>query len=70
VPMSKHIGVVRISLQDSTPLLDVLYDTSDSDLNHPVFAHLSYGLNVCRILEGVDGYDAQRFGVQIKAFRE
>ena len=68
VPMSKHIGVVRISLQDSTPLLDVLYDTSDSDLNHPVFAHLSYGLNVCRILEGVEGYDKGRFGVQISAF--
>lgn len=70
VPMSKHIGVVRISLQDSTPLLDVLYDTSDSDLNHPVFAHVSYGLNVCRILEGVEGYGDQRFGVQIKAFNE
>ncbi|MFK8080756.1 MAG: hypothetical protein AB8B97_10760 [Granulosicoccus sp.] len=70
VPMSKHIGVVRISFQDSTPLLDVLYDTSDSDLNHPVFAHISYGLNVCRILEGVEGYDAQRFGVLIKAFQE
>ncbi|MFK7859418.1 MAG: hypothetical protein AB8B64_11365 [Granulosicoccus sp.] len=69
VPMSKHIGVVRISLHDSTPLLDVLYDTSDSDLNHPVFAHISYGLNVCRILEGVDGYEAQRFGMQIKAFQ-
>ncbi|MDC0434437.1 hypothetical protein OAM69_02220 [bacterium] len=68
VPMSKHIGVVRISLQDSTPLLDVLYDTSDSDLNHPVFAHLSFGLNVCRILEGVKGYSAGRFGVQIRAF--
>lgn len=68
VPMSKHVGVVRISLQDSTPLLDVLYDTSDSDLNHPVFAHLSFGVNVCRILEGVEGFRQDRFGVQIKAF--
>lgn len=68
VPMSKHIGVVRISLQSSTPLLDVLFDTSDSDLNHPVFAHISYGLNVCRILEGVEGYESGRFGVQIRAF--
>ena len=68
VPMSKHIGVVRISLQDSTPLLDVLYDTSDSDLNHPVFAHIAYGLTVCRILEDVEGYDQNRFGIQIQAF--
>ncbi|MFK7992860.1 MAG: hypothetical protein AB8B87_01900 [Granulosicoccus sp.] len=70
VPMSKHIGVVRISLQDSTPLVDVLYDTSDSDLNHPVFAHITFGPNVCRILEGVEGYDSHRFGVLIKAFSE
>lgn len=68
VPMSKHVGVVRIALQDSTPLLDVLYDTSDSDLNHPVFAHIAYGLTVCRILEGVEGYEQNRFGVQIQAF--
>lgn len=68
VPMSKHIGVVRIALQDSTPLLDVLYDTSDSDLNHPVFAHVVYGPTVCRILEVVKGYEENRFGVQIQAF--
>jgi hypothetical protein len=68
VPMSKYIGVVRISLQDATPVLDVLFDTSDSDLNHPVFAHLSFGTNVCRIMQGIDGFDQNRFGVQIKAF--
>ena len=68
VPMSKHVGVIRIAFQDATPLLDVLFDTSDSDLNHPVFAHLAFGLNVCRILEGVEGYAQGRFGMQINAF--
>lgn len=68
VPMSKHIGVVRIALQDSTPLLDVLHDTSDSDLNHPVFAHVCFGSNVSRILKCVDGYEQERFGVHIEAY--
>lgn len=68
VPMSKYVGVVRISLQDTTPVLDVLFDTSDSDLNHPVFAHLSFGLNICHIVKGIDGFEQNRFGVQIRAF--
>jgi len=68
VPMSKFIGVVRLSLSDGTPLLDVLYDTSDSDLNHPVFAHLSYGLNVSRIVEGISAFTNDRLGPQVKAF--
>ncbi|MFK7893146.1 MAG: hypothetical protein AB8B63_20195 [Granulosicoccus sp.] len=68
VPMSKHVGVVRLSLQDATPVLDVLFDTSDSDLNHPVFAHVTFGSNVCRIVEGIDGFQQGRYGVQIKAF--
>ena len=68
VPMSKYVGVVRISLQDATPVLDVLFDTSDSDLNHPVFAHLSFGLNICHIVNGIDGFEQDRFGVQIRAF--
>ncbi|MBX2883044.1 MAG: hypothetical protein KTR32_24035 [Granulosicoccus sp.] len=68
VPMSKYVGVVRISLEDATPVLDVLFDTSDSDVNLPVFAHLSFGLNVCRIVEEIEGFETGRFGVQIKAF--
>jgi len=70
VPMSKHVGVVRIAFQDSTPLVDVLHDTTDSDINHPVFAHVCFGSNVSRILQRVDGYAHDRFGTQIKAFDE
>lgn len=41
-PMSLHLGLVRIGLDDGTPLIDILYDTTDTDLNHPAFAHVFY----------------------------
>ncbi len=41
-PMSLFVGVVRLALSNSVPLADILYDTSDSDRNHPVFAFVSY----------------------------
>lgn len=40
-PMSLYIGVVRIA--DSTgALIDVLFDTTDSDINHPIFTTVCY----------------------------
>jgi hypothetical protein len=41
-PMSLHLGVVRIGDENSNPIMDVLYDTTDSDRNHPVFANVGY----------------------------
>ena len=41
-PMSLYLGVLRIGDENSTPLMDILYDTTDSDRNHPVFAHIAY----------------------------
>jgi len=43
-PMSLHLGLVRLGLGDGdgTPLLDILYDTTDTDRNNPVFAHIPY----------------------------
>jgi len=41
-PMSLHVSVLRIGLSDSTPLIDILFDTTDSDRNHPVFCHIMY----------------------------
>lgn len=41
-PMSLHIGLVRIGDDKSVPLMDILYDTTDSDRNHPVFANVAY----------------------------
>jgi len=41
-PMSLHLGVVRVGDHQSTPLMDILYDTTDSDRNHPVFANVAF----------------------------
>jgi hypothetical protein len=74
-PMSLHLGLIRISLADSTPLLDVLFDTTDSDRNHPVFAHLNFSELAAQVVdELVPLYrsqilpDVADFGIAINAF--
>jgi hypothetical protein len=41
-PMSLHLGLVRIGDANSAPFMDILYDTTDSERNHPVFANIAY----------------------------
>ena len=49
-PMSLHLGLVRIGLTNSfIPLLDVLYDTTDSHLQP--FTYISYDFKVDKIIE-------------------
>lgn len=74
-PMSLHLGLVRISLADSTPLLDVLFDTTDSDRNHPAYAHLNFSELAAQIVdEIIPNFSAQiqpdiaDFGIAINAF--
>lgn len=74
-PMSLHLGLVRISLADSTPFVDILFDTTDSDRNHPVFAHLSYSPLAAQVIEeilptlrGNPQNEIPEFGVAVRAF--
>ena len=39
--MSLHLGVVRLGV-GALPLLDVLYDTTDSEPNMRAFCHVAY----------------------------
>jgi len=66
-PMSLHIGVVRIGVDDGTPLVDILYDTTDSDLNHPVFAHVMYNPVIEYVVNAVRSTDKCKFGTAIFA---
>ena len=51
-PMSLHIGVGRIGLaSDATPLVDVLYDTTDCQLEHSIFCCVSYNSFSQKILQ-------------------
>ena len=67
-PMSLHLGVVRIGLDDSTQLLDVLYDTTDSDRNHPVFACVTYDRIISAVVQIIMQGKRGEFGVEIEAF--
>lgn len=40
-PMSLYVGIVRLA-DPSGALIDVLYDTTDNDMNHPIFATVCY----------------------------
>lgn len=67
-PMSLHIGVVRIGLDDSTPLVDILYDTTDSDRNHPVYAHVAYSSFMKPLIERLKTIGFGEYGVCVEAF--
>ncbi len=60
-PMSLHIGVIRISLDNATPLLDILYDTTDSDRNHPVYCYVSYSQKLTAVVEVIKSVDRSYF---------
>ena len=72
-PMSLHLGVVRFGAEN-TPLLDVIYDTTDSAPNLRAFCYLAYD---SEMFDAVDNCERSAFcrtsalvtlGVGIKAF--
>lgn len=67
-PMSLYVGVVRIGFDATTPLLDVLYDTTDTDRNHPVFAHVAYNQDCEIALPIAMTNGAGDFGVAVPAY--
>ena len=67
-PMSLHIAVVRIGLNDSTILVDILYDTTDSDRNRPIFAHVAYSELVAEVIQDLEIARDDNYGVCIRAY--
>lgn len=67
-PMSLYIAVVRIGFTDSTILVDILYDTTDSDRNHPIFAHVAYDSVMTAVIEKLEEAKNAGFGVCVKAY--
>ena len=67
-PMSLHIAVVRIGLADATILADILYDTTDSDRNHPIFAHVAYHDVVANTIEVLQAAQKGDYGVGVRAY--
>ncbi len=68
-PMSLHIGVVKIALPNYSYLLDVLYDTTDTDQNMPVFSHVIYDEKISDILSIINTkYREEYLGQAVNAF--
>ena len=65
-PMSKHLGIVRAG-EGARPLFDVLYDTTDSIPNQPVYAHVVYEPALLPYLDVVAQSFAFDLGVRIVA---
>lgn len=66
-PMSLHIGVVRFGI-GPTPLLDVLYDTTDSEPNTQAFCHVAYNPAMPPLIEHACSLGGVDLGVSISAF--
>lgn len=72
-PMSLHLAVLRLATDQSYVLLDVIYDTTDSDKNRPVFGHVIYDSQFAKFLDDVraligDSLFEKYFGKPIIAF--
>ena len=65
--MSLHVGLVRIGW-GSTPLIDVLYDTTDSDRHLPSFGHISYNPLFAELVKLLCENDYLDLGLGIKGF--
>jgi hypothetical protein len=64
-PMSLHIGVVRIGW-GPVPLLDILYDTTDSDRNIYSFGHVAYDPVISEIVSALMDQISLPLGTQVK----
>jgi len=66
-PMSLHLGIIRIG--DTTGrYLDILHDTTDSDVNHPVFATICYDANIHKMVNAMVVSVPDRFGIVIAGY--
>jgi hypothetical protein len=59
-PMSPHLGIIRVAVDDSAPLLDILYDTTDIGTNQPIFASVVYWKDLLRLLPLIPNQDYGR----------
>lgn len=70
-PMSLHLGLIRVGI-GANVLADIIHDTSDSDINHPVFTTIVYAPQILPTLNFLQGKQLSNglvldFGVIIQA---
>lgn len=68
-PMSLHLAVLRIALPDASVLIDILFDTTDTDKNRSVFCHLIYDEIIGNFLNILDpDIRLKRLGVAVSGY--
>ena len=66
-PMSLHIGLIRFG-NGPTPLLDVLFDTTDSEPNTRAFCHIAYNPSLEALAAHVTSLVGIDLGVAVRGF--
>ncbi len=67
-PMCLHLGVIRMATPNEV-LLDILYDTTDTDRNNSVYAHILYDQNIDTCLDAIKPeIRLSVLGTTVKAF--
>jgi len=66
-PLSLHIGLVRFSLA-AIPILDLVFDTSDSDRHLKPDCCVVFQPAVTQLLQAIQAAGLANFGIQIDGF--
>lgn len=70
-PMSYHVAVARFGLP-GMPLMDVIFDTTDSELNCAPFAHVVFSAIADPLLDAITGHNAEQrtkmVGTRVQGF--
>ena len=66
-PMSLHLGVVRVGI-GGRALLDILYDTTDSNKNHPVFGCIAFDQDAEAIAKFVSAHFKFDLGIFVQGY--
>jgi len=68
-PMSLHLAILRIALPDSSIMVDVIFDTTDTDKNKSVFCHVVFDETLARIIEALpENMRLAEFGAKVAAY--
>lgn len=68
-PMSLHLAILRVALPDSSLLLDIIFDTTDTDKNKSVFCHVIYDQSIDTLLKFVGKSEREKsLGKKVTAY--
>lgn len=67
IPLSLHIGIVRIAV-GSDVIMDILFDTTDTEIAHPIFASVVFSPFLMTVFSVFDPNE-KIYGKKVAAFR-